>query len=234
MNLIYCDESCHLPNDKIDLMVLGAIQCPLDKKEQVYKDLRKIKKAHGVNLSEIKWTKVSGPKLELYKSLIEYFFNNDDLVYRAVVAKNKSKLDHRKYNNNDYDEWYCKMYYCLIQWFCNDPLKEYRVFIDIKDTKGGPRVEKLHGVLCNNKYDFKREVVKQVTQVNSNRSDILQLTDLLTGALSFYHRGLCKDGSISKVELVDTVKKYAAGKIEGTSNLENKFNVLIWEPKVGG
>jgi hypothetical protein len=228
---IYCDESCHLPNDKIDIMVLGAISCPADKKEQIYQDIRDIKNAYGVNRNEIKWTKVSSSKIEMYQKLVEYFFENDDLVYRAVVAKNKSWLDHKKFNNNDYDLWYYKMYYYLLQWFCNNPIEEYRIFIDIKDTKGAPRVRKLHEVLCNNKYDFKRDIIKEINQINSDRADILQLTDLLTGALSFYHRGLYENGSQQKRKLVDTVQKTVGSKIDGTNTSESKFNVFVWTPK---
>ncbi|MBO0962460.1 DUF3800 domain-containing protein [Neobacillus sp. MM2021_6] len=228
---IYCDESCHLPNDNIDIMVLGAISCPADKKEQVYQDIREIKNTYGVNKNEIKWTKVSSTKIEMYQRLVEYFFKNDDLVYRAVVAKNKSWLDHKKFNNNDYDLWYYKMYYYLLQWFCNNPSEEYRIFIDIKDTKGAPRVRKLHEVLCNNKYDFKKDIIKEINQINSDRADILQLTDLLTGALSFYHRGLYENGSPQKRKLVDTVQKIIGSKIDGTNPSESKFNVFVWTPK---
>ena len=37
---IYCDESCHLQNDKSNVMVLGAIWCAKEKKQEIYyKDL---------------------------------------------------------------------------------------------------------------------------------------------------------------------------------------------------
>jgi len=28
---VYCDESCHLQNDGLSVMVLGAVWCPLEK-----------------------------------------------------------------------------------------------------------------------------------------------------------------------------------------------------------
>ena len=33
---IYCDESCHLQNDKEPVMVIGAVYCPIEKKEEIY------------------------------------------------------------------------------------------------------------------------------------------------------------------------------------------------------
>jgi hypothetical protein len=228
---IYCDESCHLPNDGIDIMVLGAICCPEEKKNEIYSDIRDIKASHGINSkSEIKWTKVSKPKIELYEQLIDYFFNNDDLQFRAVVAMNKSNLDHAKYNDNDHDLWYYKMYFYLLDRLCL-PNKEYKIYVDIKDTRGGPRTRKLHDVLCNNKYDFKRDSILDVQQINSSRADLLQLTDLLIGALAFYHRGLCSNGSLQKRSLVERLESYVGQDINGTPSTTRKFNVFIWNPR---
>jgi len=32
---IYCDESCHLENDRQKAMVLGSVWCPLDKGREI-------------------------------------------------------------------------------------------------------------------------------------------------------------------------------------------------------
>jgi hypothetical protein len=227
---IYCDESCHLPNDKIDVMVLGAISCPTDKKEKIYSDIRRIKEKYGIK-PELKWTKVSSPTLPLYEELIDYFFMNEDLVFRGIVAKDKHALDHATYNNNDHDLWYYKMYYYLLDWFCH-PNNEYRIFIDIKDTNGGPRIKKLHEVLCNNKYDYMQDIIKDISQVNSERSDMLQLTDIFTGVLSYLHRGL--DSSELKMRLIKKVEQYVGTDLStGTLPSEDRFNVFIWRPKRG-
>ena len=60
---VYCDESCHLPHDNSDLMVIGGISCPKEKVDYINKAIRDIKK-HGVfKFAEIKWTKVSKSKV---------------------------------------------------------------------------------------------------------------------------------------------------------------------------
>jgi hypothetical protein len=228
---IYCDESCHLPNDRINIMVLGGISCPSEFKDQIYRDIREIKRSYGLNSkAELKWTKVSRPKLDLYKDMIKYFFENEYLEFRAVVAKDLEYLNHAKYNNNNHDLWYWKMYFYLLDWFVK-PGDSYNIFIDIKDTNGGPKVRKLQEVICNHKYDFKKDMVKQISLVNSDRSDILQLTDLLIGCLSFYHRGLHLTGSKNKRELVQLLINHVNDKINGTSPLQRKFNVFVWSPQ---
>ena len=76
---IYCDESCHLENDGQKPMVLGAVWLPLDKAREVAERIREIKEQHGVSRwYEMKWTKVSPSKVDLYRNIIDYFFDDDD------------------------------------------------------------------------------------------------------------------------------------------------------------
>ena len=54
---IYCDESCHLENDRQKAMAIGVVWCPLDKSREIAVRLREIKQKHGLSsLFEVKWT----------------------------------------------------------------------------------------------------------------------------------------------------------------------------------
>ena len=227
---IYCDESCHLEKDDSNIMVLGAISCDSRMKSKMNNDIRNIKISHGLSSwFEIKWTKVSKSKLDFYKELIDYFFNSK-LYFRGIIARNKKDLNHKKYNNGSFDLWYYKMYFLLLDMLVM-PTEEYRVFIDIKDTKGGPKVKKLQEVLCNNVYDFKQEVIKDIKQVNSNESEVLQLADLLIGALGYCHRDLNQKKN-GKSELIDyIINTYNIDMRSNTARSEKKFNVFIWKPR---
>ena len=231
---IYCDESCHLEHDNSDIMVLGALTCPSEKKIAINEDIRNIKRKYGLDSKiEIKWTKISNSKLGLYEELINYFFKNDDLKFRAVVAVDKAKLNHNKYNSGDPNLWYYKMYYLLLDKMCEID-DSYRVFIDVKDTNGGPRIEDLHRVLCSNKYDYKKDIIRSIDQVDSRRVDMLQLTDILIGAIGFYHRNLCNNVNNSKSKsaivqkIIDNTNEYSIK--HGTYRNESKFNIFIWTP----
>lgn len=231
---IYCDESCHLENDESDIMVLGAITCPDEYKNIVFNEVREIKVKHGLSSwFEIKWTKVSESKVDFYLELIQYFFSKGYLSFRGIVAKGKKTLDHQRYNCGSYDLWYYKMYFRLL-----DPLIDdtdiYKVLIDIKDSKGGPKVAELHRVLCNNKYDFKHEYIKDIKQINSKESEILQLTDLLIGFLSFCHRKkyLEENANKGKLALINKLaEEYNINPFNKTSRNTQKFNIFIWTPQ---
>ena len=229
---VYCDESCHLENDDSPIMVLGAMYCPKEKKKQIYSDIRSIKEKHGLNSRfEIKWTKVSESKIEFYIELLEYFWSNKDIKYRVLVATGKESLDHKKYNDGKYDLWYYKMYFQMLDPIINQG-DEYYVFIDIKDTRGGKRVQKLRDVLCNNIYDFHHEVIKQIGQVNSKESELLQLADLFNGAVGYYYRKLDNEigSNQGKVDFIRELQKRQ--RIDKkTSRGASKFNLFIWEPK---
>lgn len=231
---VYCDESCHLENDGFDIMVLGTIFCNSEHKNTITNEIRNIKIKHSLSSwNEIKWTKVSNSKLDFYKELISYFFNNKNLSFRCVVARDKSKLDNSIYNNNDYNLWYYKMYFQLLNKIIH-PYYHYNINIDIKDTIGGKRVTKLKDVLCNNIYDFKGDIIKNINQIRSNESEILQLTDLLIGAISYYHRNLymSNNSSPAKNALVNDIISLSGINLNiGTKPNNDKMDIFIWEPR---
>ena len=104
---IYCDESCHLECDEQNAMVIGGISCPDFYRHVVYKEIERLKRKHQIpSYVEIKWTKVSPSKIEFYKDLIKYFFDNDLLHYRAVVIPDKKQLNHLKFSQTHDDFYY--------------------------------------------------------------------------------------------------------------------------------
>ena len=232
MKYIYCDESCHLEHDNAKAMLLGAIVCPAAEKKRICEEIRAIKQRNGLSTwSEIKWTGVSPSKVDFYLELIEYFASEPNLSFRAVVTKDKSNLNHAKYNNGSHDLWYYKSYYYLLDAVIY-PNEEYQIYVDIKDTRGGPRIKKLQDVLCNNKYDYKHEVIKGIYQIRSNESEILQLTDLIMGAIGYYHNEhyLKEGSSAAKNAVVNALFNHYKNAIKyGTSRGTPKMDVFLWK-----
>ncbi|HEB32102.1 MAG TPA: DUF3800 domain-containing protein [Spirochaetes bacterium] len=46
---IYCDESCHLEKDHIDVMVIGGIWCPKNEVRNTSVTIRNIKEKHNLS-----------------------------------------------------------------------------------------------------------------------------------------------------------------------------------------
>ncbi|MHA1395677.1 MAG: DUF3800 domain-containing protein [Promethearchaeota archaeon] len=226
---VYCDESCHLENDRKEIMVLGAIWTPTEYVRNIFKEIRNIKQQYGLNKNfEIKWTKVSPAKLEFYKELIKYFFNKNALHFRALIALEKDRLHHNHFHQ-DHDTWYFKMYFNMLK-VIFEPDAKYRIYLDIKDTCSNQKIEKLHNVLCNNIYDFSREIIQRLQSVRSHEVEILQLVDLLIGAISYVNRGL--NTSNAKLSLIDYIKRLSGYSLKATTLVrENKFNLFFWKPE---
>lgn len=226
---VYCDESCHLENDHQNVMVLGAVWCPIEKRREIAVRLREIKQQHGLGHDfEVKWTKVSSSKIEFYRDYLDYFFDDDDLHFRALIVPDKSALRH-DYFGHDHDTWYYKMYFDMLKVIL-DPECHYRIYLDIKDTRGAEKVRKLHDVLCNNMYDFKRKIIEQVQLVHSHEIEQLQLADLLIGAVSYINRGISSNAG--KVQLVQRMRERSHYALTASTLLrENKVNLFRWHAK---
>lgn len=223
---IYCDESCHLENDHLKVMVLGAVWCPKDQRRQVARRLGDLKEAHGLNRAfEVKWTKVSRARQNLYLDIVNFFFDCKDLHFRAVLVPDKDKLCHALYGQS-HDLWYYKMYFVMLrQIFC--PHDKYNIYLDIKDTRGGRKIQKLHDVLCNSMFDFRREIIQNVQLVRSHEIEQVQLADLLLGAISYLNRGL--SSNLAKLAVIERIKELSGYSLEYTTlSKEDKFNLLRW------
>ena len=224
---IYCDESCHLENDCQKAMVIGGVWCSAEKTKAIAKRLKEIKRQHGLSSDfEIKWTKVSPAKLDFYLHVTDYFFDDDDLHSRFIVIPDKSVLDHKKFMQS-HNQWYYKMYFDMLKTILS-PSESYRIYIDIKDTKGGCKVRKLQDVLSNSLYDFNRKVIEWIQLVRSHDVELMQLADFLIGSVSYINRGL--SSSEAKQTIVQRIRERSGYSLtRSTLYRENKFNIFIWK-----
>ncbi len=224
---IYCDESNHLEFDKANVMVLGSIYVPKEKTKAINERIKEIKEKHKIKPNtEIKWVKVSKNKLPFYLDIVDYFFDTDDLHFRAVIIE-KSQLNHKKFKQT-HDQFYYKIYFELLSKIL-DPQDNYSIYLDIKDTRGREKVAKLKQVLCNSMYDFDGKIIKTIQQVRSCEIQTLQLVDLLIGAMQFLNNSNVK--SEAKKAIVERIRERSGYDLTKSTLLrEPKTNIFyIWK-----
>jgi hypothetical protein len=142
----------------------------------------------------------------------------------VLVVQDKSKLQHELYGQT-HDTWYYKMYFDMLKAIL-DPQSRYRIYVDVKDTRSAAKIAKLHEVLCNNIYDFERQIIERVQTVRSHEVEILQLTDLLIGAVSYVNRGLHENAA--KLAVVTRMIERSGYSLTKTTLLkENKVNLFM-------
>ncbi len=214
---IYCDESCHLENDHKPYMFLGSISSAYNQIKLHTNNIKKLKEKHNF-YAEIKWTSVSKSKYHFYMELVDYFFATD-LKFRTVGVE-KCKINNDAFGQS-YDDFYYKMYYLLLNHNLNS-LYSYNVYLDIKDTLSAHKVNKLKEIL-NTKYG----VFRNVQNIKSHESLILQLTDFIMGAISYYHNNEEK-ANIAKMQIIKKIKQNSGENLLKT-NYSNKLNLFFIE-----
>lgn len=230
---IYIDESCHLENDKQPLMCIGYTKIASEN-YIVYKEAIKSLKLKHKSPTEIKWNKLSYSRIELYKDLINFFFNNE-IQFRAILAKNKSQLDHSKYNKGDHNSFYYTLVFLLLRnpWV-NYIETPHKVILDIKDTRGKERLNKLDtrlNVEYRDKYN-RDSPFNFFQHIRSDENEFLQLADFFIGAITYKARKLHEKENASKVktEIVKYIEKMSGYTIDdGTPPFEEKFNIFDFQ-----
>lgn len=230
---LYIDESCHLQNDySKSIMAIGYIKCAVDFDKEAKRLIKAIKVKHR-NLSEVKWSKVSVSHLAFYKELVDFFFANP-IEFRCVLIKYKERLDHEQYNQGSHDNFYYKIIYLLLNNTYTNPANgnQYRAYLDIKDTRGREKIAKIKEVFAN-KYSGVSPFI-HFQHIRSHESEILQIADLFTGAITYKARNLYKseNSNTAKNDLIDYIELKSGYTLdESTEPWETKFNIFDHQPK---
>jgi hypothetical protein len=196
-------------------MFLGSVSCAYPQIRRHTKRIDELKKAHNF-YAEIKWSNVSQAKIRFYLDLIDYFFDTD-LRFRSIgIKKSLIRVD----DNTTYDDFYYKMYYYLLNYKI-DTLDHYNVYLDIKDSLSAVKVRRLKEIL-NVKYG----VFRNVQNICSNESLLMQLTDFIMGAISYNMNDKLRRNQ-AKVAIIERIKKHLNSQSLSTTNYSDKLNLFF-------
>lgn len=227
---VYCDESCHIEHDGIPVMALGSVTCSLTETRAASDAARDLKLRHGLARDfEAKWSKVSPAKMDYYLDLVNLFIGDHRLNFRGLLVSNKHTLDNAKFDQT-YIDWHYKMYCTLLKPIVMHPLR-YRIYLDVKDTQGGEKIQDLRDALGSTFDDLNLSCIERVQQIRSRESELMQIVDLLIGAIAYKNRGLSK--SAAKNAIVDLLCSRLGGNALSTTSAygAGKFNLLRWKPR---
>ncbi|MCE3048507.1 DUF3800 domain-containing protein [Helicobacter kayseriensis] len=219
---IFCDESNHLKYKtktnftlSSHIMVLGAICVPSSSMAFVNRYIKFLKHKYNYQ-KELKWTKLTFSQKQFYSELIDFFFDSVDLRFQALVVPNKQELEHDKYNQGSQDIFYYKMFYYVLRNLLRTESRA-EIYLDYKDTRCAPRMKELERVLC---HEYKQ--IKCFT-VRSHESCLIQLTDLLIGAIAYKAR--------DDIDHMSKIKNYIVQKLEQKTNIQLEQGTPPWETK---
>ena len=120
------------------------------------------------------------------------------------------------------------MYYQLLLNLV-EPKQENYIYLDIKDTKSAKKVEGLKKYLSFKLMDYEFEIIKNIQSMNSQESTLMQLADLLIGAIGYRNRKIYDNDnySVAKRDLMMyIVDKSGYSLTKSTFLSEKKFNLF--------
>lgn len=226
----FIDESCHLENDHYPVMCIGYIKVPRDQYAVLTEKFKAVLEKHNFD-KELKWQNFSGVRIELYKELVDFFFGVD-ICFRSILIKYKDRLKHEDFNQGSHDNFYYKMVYYLLRPNDNET-HFYRVFIDVKDTRGREKLRKINEVF-DNKWHGKSPF-KHFQHLHSHDNLFFQLADFFIGAITYKTRVVQQNipqGNKDKMTFIDYLEEKSGFHLnEGTEPWEYKFNIFDHQPK---
>jgi hypothetical protein len=196
---LYCDESRHLPHDREPFLLLGLLACPAERAHALNQELSALWKTHGQPPHfEAKWTKVSPGKLDFYRAVLEWFIAAEDVTFRCLALPDKQRL-YAALPEDSRDFLYYRLYYHFLRGAL-EPENRYRAFLDLKDTRGREKIAELQKRLAADADDA--TALKSLQHIRSHEVRLLQVTDLLLGAIGFARRPAAEKESTAKRALV--------------------------------
>ncbi|HEY2233957.1 MAG TPA: DUF3800 domain-containing protein [Candidatus Angelobacter sp.] len=240
----FCDESCHNAHH---FFVLGALFFAFGPGADVTaairgieEQLKKKKEEYGL-LGRVKWQKIpsrAGRFLDGYKALVRDVLETENVYFKAmVVDTHKHPLDNKKRWAGDQLVGYSK-FYCV---FLSDGLmsrfRNYFFDFTIDQFEFRPDCD-VRLLQRTAEWRFIRKGKPQpylnhcrITTADHRDSNLLQIVDLLVGAVSFCWNQTQRSHSAreaSKLEIVELIKSMT-GTDPGEATAWAKINFNIWE-----
>ena len=189
--VFFADESC-ISNDRFT--VVGGVCVRKAAIPKIHQNIQAFRDTHNMH-SELKWTKISNQKEAEYRAFVDLFFalNNANMVHFHSIIFDSHKANHKKFNDGDADIGLSKLYYQLIlHRFSKYYPHAGGMCVCLDRRNSSTSLNDLRGML--NAGIAKTHVVtgspiKQVLSQDSHADDILQLNDVILGAVGAAHNG---------------------------------------------
>jgi hypothetical protein len=178
--VVYCDESRHDPAQENLYMGIGSLWVPRGVHEDLKESLDSAAEDQGLG-SEVKWSRTSEWSLDAYRAFFDVFADREDVYFRVLLVKH-STIDYDRHHGGDPELGFYKFYYqLLVKWLRADT--RYLFLLDHKTNARRGRYATLERVL-RAKSPEGAEIRRVTAHPDSSQSRLVQLSDLLTGAVT--------------------------------------------------
>lgn len=221
---VYVDESC---KDAHKFLVIGGIAIKAEALQDITSRLISVREDFNY-WGEIKWSKCSRLKLDLYKRYVDVFYEaaEADITHFHCMTIDTSTINNRLHNDGCPEIGFNKLIYQLLMHKFGKrygDLSRLYVYLDDRDTKQKP--ELMLPMLNSNlrKMGIDTRPFRLLTFQKSHTSELLQLNDVLLGSVGYRLNALYKaeDASQHKKELMHYI-------VKKTMQLENPQHAALF------
>jgi len=231
---IYCDES---RQSEHRFMVLGGLVIRATNVPNFNATMAKYRAETNMH-AELKWTKVSPQKLPEYKRFIDYFFalNNANQVHFHTLLIDNHQVDHKRFSGGDKELGFYKFYYQLLLHAFGRRYGQkeqgHRLVVHLDHRNSSYSLDTLKKVLnkgMGKKFQVPGNPFVSVESRDSKKEDLIQIADLLLGAVGFQKNGLhlLAESKRAKVDLAAYIAAQAglSDLIVDTQRSNHRFSI---------
>jgi len=253
---IYSDESRHRAHR---FMLLGGLWILKEKISNVEQVIYSLREAEGYTKDgkwvpfrgEFKWTKVSNKHVEVYKKLVDIFFESMEksLIRCCIMLVDTHDEEILRHDNIKRDGFY-KLLYQLYLHNCRVPGK-YWIYPDqitnpthhvnlktLEETLEYSLLQKFSSKIPPD--EILQKIVQEIKPIDSKKVDLLQMLDVVMGALGYFQNRFfeIEGASPAKTEIMkhvmDKIIYSGALKYDGKQYIvvkSTRFNIWLFKPR---
>lgn len=230
---IFVADESGISNDR--WTVVGGLCMHRNTVETVQQSLQKYRKDHNMR-AELKWSRVSNGKAAEYEALVDYFFalNNTNRIQFHAIVFDSWAANHRKYNDGDRDKGVSKLYYqLLLHRFLRTCGNHGTLYARLDKRNSSTRLEDLRKMLnaaAARDLGLTDSPLKQLVSIDSKQCDVLQLNDVILGAVCAVRNGrhLLAGGRAAKRHIANAVLEKSGLETFDKSTPARIKNFSIW------
>jgi hypothetical protein len=189
---VFIADEAGISNDRYT--VVGGLCMHRDTLAKACQTLQEYRQNHNMH-AELKWQRVSNQKEAEYRALVEYFFalNNINHMHFHSIVFDSHQWNHHRYNGGDGDVGLSKLYYqLLLHKFVKIYGAKGTLFVRLDHRNSQTPLEDIRRMLnatAARDHGIATEPVKQLVSEDSKKCDLLQLNDVILGAVCAARNG---------------------------------------------
>lgn len=189
--VFFADEA-GISNDRFT--VVGGVCIRGSSIPAIHENIDKFRETHGMK-AELKWSKISNQKTEEYKALVDLFFalNNANHIHFHSIIFDSHSVDYSRIGERDSDKVLSRLYYQLIvHKFAKLYPNELGMCVCLDHRNSSTPLEDLRRMINSTlarDHDINHNPIKQLVSQDSCEDDILQINDVILGAVCAARNG---------------------------------------------